>query len=396
MSSLFTRNRFAQLSAAGALLALMTPTAVAQDLNIDVGEDLSLGTFGVPTAVYGAGAAQPGTWNGVTDGIAGFGFPADTTPWYVGTNLLSTTGAATTADCVAITNATSSGTGDFQFNNAGTTGNDQALMDDCMDMGGVGSTVAWTFNELANGVYDVYTYAWASDSGTFLTSISVPGTDSTNPQVCGGAWPGVQQQGITFTKHTVEVRAGTLTVNISTQSGFGSVNGFQLDLQAGPPISSYCFGDGTGTACPCGNTGSAGRGCKNSKPGAPFGALLTAVNNIGNPNPSVSVTVNDLGLKCENMMAGSYAIFFQGTEDLGNGNVSAAYDGLLCVSGTVVRLGRVNTMGGTNTMDGVAGVAGLAAAGQTRHYQAVYRNAVAFCTPATLNTSNALTVNWTP
>jgi hypothetical protein len=70
-------------------------------------------------------------------------------------------------------------------------------------------------------------------------------------------------------------------------------------------------------------------------------------------------------------------------------------DGLQCVGGTLVRLGRITTMGGTNILAGVAGVAGLAGA-QTKHYQVVYRNSINFCTPATLNTSNGLTVHWTP
>jgi hypothetical protein len=374
MRSQFTRN-FTQLSAAAALLALVTPTALAQDLNVDVGP-----AFGVPSNAYGAAAAQPGTWTQLSSlGV------------YTGTNLLNTAGVATTADVVS-----SGGFGDFSFNNGGTNGDDQALMDDLQDVGGVGGTTTWTFSQLTNGNYDVYTYSWAPDSATFLANVTVPGSTSANPQLVGGNWPGAHALGITYAKHTVAVTTGTLSITVATVSGFASVNGFQLDLSAGPAISSFCLGDGTGTPCPCGNSGSPGRGCKNSKLSAPFGALLTAVNSLGGPNPSVSVTANDLGLKCENMMAGSYTIFFQGTTSLGNGNISPFYDGLECVGGTVLRLGRITTMGGTNTLNGVAGVAGLAAAAQTRHYQAAYRNAVAFCTPATLNTSNALTVNWTP
>ncbi len=192
--------------------------------------------------------------------------------------------------------------------------------------------------------------------------------------------------------------AGTWTLEAFDWGGgdTGSFSGWTLSGEdTSVAISSFCLGDGTGTACPCTN-GDPGRGCKNSKPGAPFGALLSAVNGVGGPNPSVSVTANDLGLKAENMMAGSYTIFFQGTASLGNGNLSPFYDGLECVGGTIVRLGRITTMGGTNTLVGAAGVAGLSASAQTLHYQAAYRNSVAFCTPATLNTSNALTVNWTP
>src|SRR5206468_2278141 len=46
--------------------------------------------------------------------------------------------------------------------------------------------------------------------------------------------------------------AGTLTVNAIAPG---------LPPSAG---SEFCFGDGSGTACPCGNQGVAGRGCGNS------------------------------------------------------------------------------------------------------------------------------------
>jgi hypothetical protein len=170
------------------------------------------------------------------------------------------------------------------------------------------------------------------------------------------------------------------------------------DTSGGGRIGALCFGDGTGTACPCANNGDAGRGCKSSMRGAPFGALLTAVNAVGGPNPSVSVTVNDLGLKCENMIANTVCMIFQGTASInaGLGQLTPLYDGLGCVGGAVVRLGQISTMGGTNTFNGVAGVAGLSASGQTLYYQASYRNVAAFCTPAVLNTSNAVRVDWTP
>lgn len=168
-------------------------------------------------------------------------------------------------------------------------------------------------------------------------------------------------------------------------------------------VTPFCYGDGTGTPCPCTNlptydqSGAPGHGCKNSKP-ASTGCLLEAVNSIGGPNPSVSVTANDLGLKSTGMMAGSYCIFLQGSAvaNGGLGVVTPAYDGILCIDGDLVRLGRITTMGGSNTLAGIAGVAGLSAVPQTLYYQTAYRNAVNFCTPATLNTSNALAIGWTP
>ncbi len=177
----------------------------------------------------------------------------------------------------------------------------------------------------------------------------------------------------------------------------GAITGWWLTGETGALIP-FCFGDGTGEPCPCtAQIGGPGRGCKNSKPGS-TGGLLTAVHStFGTPSPSVTIASSELGLKAEGMLPGSYAIFLQGTETVngGFGSWSPDYDGLVCVAGTLVRLGRVTTLGGANTLGGIASLAGLSGA-QTKHYQAVYRNAVNFCTPATLNTSNGLTVIWSP
>jgi hypothetical protein len=162
-------------------------------------------------------------------------------------------------------------------------------------------------------------------------------------------------------------------------------------------IAAFCFGDGTGTACPCANTGDTDRGCKSPAAGS-IGCLLSAVDANGNPNPSTSVVANDLGLKSEGMSISSYCVFFQGTSSVagGPGSLSPSFDGLDCVGGTIVRLGLLSTMSGTNTLAGVAGVAGLSQTAQTLYYQSAYRNAAPFCTYATLNTSNALQISWQP
>src|SRR6185503_4178130 len=86
-------------------------------------------------------------------------------------------------------------------------------------------------------------------------------------------------------------------------------------------VVGFCFGDGTGAPCPCGpeQNGGLRRGCKNSKPGS-IGCLLTAVHStLGTPNPSLSVTANELGLKAGGMLPGSYAIFLQGTAMMNDG-----------------------------------------------------------------------------
>lgn len=149
-----------------------------------------------------------------------------------------------------------------------------------------------------------------------------------------------------------------------------------------------CFGDGAGTPCPCGNSGHAGRGCANSSGKS---GLLTALG-------STSVANDTLSLTSTGMMAGSYCIFRQGTAQLagGLGVLSPGTDGLDCVGGMVVRLGRIGTLGGTASISHVASLGGVPVQGGVLHYQSVYRNQVSFCTPATLNGSNALTVAWVP
>lgn len=192
--------------ACAAVLSVTAPAA-AQPFNVDIGDPGS--PAGVPTSAYRAAAAQPGTWNAVPAGSVGF-------------PLVDLAGGTT---LVTLTNV--GGGADFAFNNAGTTGDDQALMDDLQDVGGVGGTTMWTFNGLANGAYDVYTYAWAPDDPTFVAEVIVAGSPDP-PQLVGGVWPGGHVLGVTYAVHQVTVGAGTIIVTVNTNSGFGSVNGIQL------------------------------------------------------------------------------------------------------------------------------------------------------------------------
>lgn len=185
-----------------AVVAALPFAAFGQAFNIDFNN-----AFGTPTAAYGAGAGQPGTWNDVS--FTGFAVP-----------LNGLGGGAT-----GVTAQVDGTAGPFSFNNAGTTGDDERLMDDLFDVGGVGGTGTVTISGLAAGAYDVYTYAWAPDSGTFITSVTVGGAALTS----GGAWPGVPTSGITHTQHVANVGAGqNLVINVATSSGFGSLNGVQI------------------------------------------------------------------------------------------------------------------------------------------------------------------------
>jgi len=152
----------------------------------------------------------------------------------------------------------------------------------------------------------------------------------------------------------------------------------------GPPGTAYCFGDGTGTACPCG-TGAAGNGCPNSVNAA--GANLAATGNA-------TVGADTLVLTGTGMPATATALYFQG-----DAQISVVFgDGLRCVATNLVRLGTKTNSGGSSSYpapgDLSISVRGGVSAGQTKNYQGWYRNAAAFCTPSTFNLTNGMNVVW--
>lgn len=156
------------------------------------------------------------------------------------------------------------------------------------------------------------------------------------------------------------------------------------------PTTSACTGDGTGAPCPCGNTGTSGRGCENSA--STGGALLR-----GFEIPQVS---NDFfELRVEGLPDSTTCLFDQGTAVT---TPAAPFgDGLRCVAGTVIRLAtKVANAGAARyptTSEVDISVRGqIPVAGGTRHYQAWYRNAANSCTASTFNLSNGVSVDWRP
>ncbi|MCY2959295.1 MAG: PQQ-binding-like beta-propeller repeat protein [Planctomycetota bacterium] len=149
--------------------------------------------------------------------------------------------------------------------------------------------------------------------------------------------------------------------------------------------SSFCFGDGSGTACPCGNNGAVGNGCANSVNAA--GARLAA-------SGAASLS-NDTLLLAGTGMPNSSALYFQGTTQ-----VSSAFgDGLRCAGGSVVRLATKPNAAGASQYpapgDPTISVRGLVpSSGSQRTYQVWYRNAAAFCTASTFNLSNGVAITW--
>ncbi len=155
----------------------------------------------------------------------------------------------------------------------------------------------------------------------------------------------------------------------------------------------YCFGDGSGAACPCGpgQTGGPGAGCRNS---AGTGGTLSATG-------VASVASDTLTLLASGLLPNTLGLYLQGTSDQSGGQGSIAGDGLMCVGGAIVRLGvRAQTFGssdfgfGSSPLVSVKGQ--VPAAGGTRYYQVYYRDSFAFCTPSTFNLTSALRIPWAP
>ncbi len=171
-------------------------------------------------------------------------------------------------------------------------------------------------------------------------------------------------------------------------------NSFQfaeIELYANSAGTEYCSGDGSGTACPCGNNSLAGSntGCLNS---LGMGGKLVA-----GGNPSIT---NDTLVLSGTQMANSSALYYQGTTQIAAGAGVVFGDGLRCAGGSVVRLGVETNVAGASHYPGSGqlhvSVKGLIAAPGTRSYQTWYRNAAAFCNPETFNLTNGWSLAWTP
>ncbi len=158
----------------------------------------------------------------------------------------------------------------------------------------------------------------------------------------------------------------------------------------GQPPVAFCFGDGSGTACPCGNAGITGHGCGSSL--NPNGAILS-----GSGNTSLS---GDTLVLSGGGMPNAFALYLQGTSQQSGGLGIVFGDGLRCAGGTIIRLGtKLNVAGSSQYPSGTdapVSVRGMVTSAGTRTYQVWYRNAAAFCTVSTFNLSNGLEVQWNP
>ncbi len=163
--------------------------------------------------------------------------------------------------------------------------------------------------------------------------------------------------------------------------------------RVGTSFDAFCFGDGSGTPCLCGNTSPLGqdRGCYHS--GGKGGRLF-----VGGV---ASVTADSVVLYAYDLKSTS-ALYFQGSSQVNFGLGAAYGDGLRCAGGTIRRLATIATQGnGTSTCPDAAhptaiSARGLVAAGQVKTYQVLFRDNTNFCTSDRFNLTNGIQIVWGP
>ncbi len=153
--------------------------------------------------------------------------------------------------------------------------------------------------------------------------------------------------------------------------------------------NSLCFGDGSGTPCPCGNPSAVGAhaGCRNG------------LGSAGTLRGSGSARLADDTLVLSAAgMPNAAALYFQGASS----SMPAAVfgDGLRCVGGTLIRLGvEMNSNHASSypvMTDARVSVKGQVHSPGVRYYQVWYRDNGSSCGAGMFNLTNAWRVVWSP
>jgi len=156
-------------------------------------------------------------------------------------------------------------------------------------------------------------------------------------------------------------------------------------FQLGPGIA-YCFGNGSGTSCPCGNPGGSVGGCANS---SGQGAVFQGTG-------SIRISEDSLAFTMRAAPANAFSLLFEGTLAPNGGAGLPFSDGLICAGGTTNRLqgAQANANGIAKYGPGLA-AAGHWTAGSTWNFQVWYRDTTGPCGQGS-NLSNGYRVTFLP
>lgn len=269
-----------------------------------------------------------------------------------------------------------------------------------------------------NGVYD---NAASTDSFAFSWTQTIPTTSSpAGPLMAGDPMGffnpscGSIGDGTTFPGAAAGPGSGIGVLDQTESFGTGGAGGVGCywfgGYSAANPIASYymqlqgagdggnnsgtpyCFGDGSGAACPCANFGSAGRGCANSSgAGAPnVGAVLAGFGDA-------SMSNDTFGLQVDGVPGAKPGLVLRGINQAGGGAGNPVGDGIICAVGQAARSQVQVTSAGSTTFTNFQGNSfGMASygVGTPTNLQFWYRDPQFACTGAGFNFSNGVTVTY--
>ena len=158
----------------------------------------------------------------------------------------------------------------------------------------------------------------------------------------------------------------------------GGFSGWRLNGNTGGISGqAYCFGDGTGSPCPCLAFGGSGEGCLNT---SGQGALL-----FGSGIPTIGA--DTLVLTVSGAPANKPGLFFQGQTQLAN----PFGDGLLCTTISMQHgVMWTDATGGASQ----SGFGANASVGATWNYQFIFRDPANGCGSGGYNYTNGWEVTW--
>ncbi len=236
---------------------------------------------------------------------------------------------------------------------------------------------------------------WAIDKttgvGTFVGSTNLAANfaqgmdfDPTDNQLYAAIYTG----GGTGVYGTWDTTTGVVTtIEILPNIPDGS-NEFELAIRAPTVVvnsgSAYCFGDGSGAGCPCGNVGGPGEGCSNS---GGVGATLTGSGDGSFSNDTFQMDV-------AGVPGAKPGLIIRGNNQIAN----LAGDGLLCTGGGSMRSQVQITVAGATSFTNFqgAGFGSVANVGTPTNFQFWYRDPMGGPCGGGFNFSNGWTITYTP